>query len=100
MAERLLCDDVAKVTVSGSGDRLLLAVKGSTSVRFWASTTDLDEAIETGTPLQISVHDGFCRLVVGGERVHLDFAVGDSGRRACDFPLDDLRAAIEMVRLQ
>ncbi len=100
MAERLLCDDGARVTLGGSGDRLVLAVRGEASVRFRADRDDLDEAIEACTPLQLSAHGAFCRLQVNGERVHLDFSDGESGRRSCDFPLSDLVGAIEMVRAQ
>ena len=100
MAERLLCDDGARVLVSGSGDRLLLSVKEAATVSFWTATDDLEEAIEARTPLELSVYGGFCRLEVRGERVHLDFSVGGSGRKACDFPLEDLRGALAMVRAQ
>ncbi len=95
-----MCDEGVRVTVSGASERLLVAVKGAASIRFWTATDDLEEAIESRTPLQLSVHGGFCRLEVRGDRVYLDFAEGGSGRKSCDFPLRDLQEAIEMVRRQ
>ena len=98
MVERLLCDDVARVTLGVSGGRLLIGVEGEIAVRFQTAAEDLDEAIETRTPLQLSVHGSYCRLQVDGDRVHVAFAVGDSGRKTCEFPLGELVEAIALAR--
>ncbi|AIE84284.1 hypothetical protein [Fimbriimonas ginsengisoli] len=100
MAERILCDEGVRVSVSGAGERVLVAVTGGTTVRFWTAVGDLEDALSQGTPLQLSVLGGYCKLEIRDDCIHLDFAVDGSGRKTCTFPVKDLTDALDMVRNQ
>jgi|GEM_PF-2801623 len=97
MAERVLCDEGLRVSVSGSGDRALVVVHDGTALRLWADTAEL-EAVLAGEPIQLSALGGYVQIEAENGTVRLEFGLQGEGRRTCTFPKERFAEALAMVR--
>ena len=85
MAERVLCDEGIHVSMDGGGERTLIALRNGASMRFWADTAAVEEALR-GEPVQISAYGGYCAIEVEGDVARLDFGLDGHGRKSCELP--------------
>lgn len=98
MAVHTLCEGPPlDVSISGKGDRTLVVVTDSVAVRFWASTSDLEDLLRGGSA-QFSALEGFCKFDVRGGAVSVEFQVHGGPRKTCRFDAGDLERALEAVR--
>lgn len=97
MPERVLCEGDLRISIDGGGERTLLVVTDSISVRFWTDTALLEAAL-CGDPVQLSTHGSFCQIDVKNGQALLVFGVPNHGPRRCEFPAQRLSDALSWVR--
>ncbi|CAN5440466.1 hypothetical protein BH11ARM2_BH11ARM2_23300 [soil metagenome] len=97
MGGLLLCDAGVSVSVAGSGQFLRFVLEGPVTVYLSVRISDVEEALQEGMPLQVSVEGGYCVFEVRDGRIHLEYAVG-AKRHRCDISRSELSDAIQKVR--
>lgn len=97
VTERVLCDAELRVLLDGGGERALLVVTDSKTVRFWTDTALLESTLR-GDPAQLSAQGGFCQIEREGDRIRLEFGLSEHPRKRCEFPAEEFAQALAWVR--